>query len=47
VPGEATIVLAGAADREALKVWCRIVRCSLIKEGFYDIGASFLRLADL
>ena len=44
-PGEVTITFAPIADREALKVRCRIVRCSLIQEGFYDLGASFVCLA--
>jgi hypothetical protein len=45
LPGEVTITFARTAEREDLKVRCQVVRCSRIQEGFYDIGASFLRLA--
>jgi hypothetical protein len=43
--GELTITLAGAPD-EALKVRGKVVRCSLIQEGFYDIGVAFMQLED-
>lgn len=42
--GELVITLA-AEKPEPLKVRCKVVRCSLIQEGFYDIGAAFLGLA--
>jgi anti-sigma regulatory factor (Ser/Thr protein kinase) len=44
IGGEMTITLSPAAEPQPLKVRCRVVRCSLIQEGFYDIGAAFLRL---
>jgi len=45
VPSEITITFLLGAEREPLKVRCRVLRCHCIQEGFYDIGASFLRLA--
>ena len=44
LPGDVTITFAETTTREALKVRCRVVRCSLIQEGYYDIGATFLRV---
>ena len=44
VAHEITIVFAPAAERRPVKVLCRVVRCSRIQDGFYDIGATFLRL---
>lgn len=44
IGGEVTIHLSRPAGAQPLKVRCKIVRCSLIQEGFYDIGAAFLRL---
>ena len=44
LPEYVTIVFAASAEREALKVRSRVVRCSLIQQGFFDIGATFQRL---
>lgn len=44
VPGEITIAFAPGPDRQRLKVRCRVKRCDCIKEGFYDIAATFTRL---
>jgi anti-sigma regulatory factor (Ser/Thr protein kinase) len=44
LPGEVTIAFAAAGKRPAMKVRCGVVRCTLIQEGFYDIGLTFLRL---
>ena len=44
LPEFVTITFSANADRLALKVRCRVVRCSLILDGFYDIGAAFQRL---
>jgi anti-sigma regulatory factor (Ser/Thr protein kinase) len=44
---EVTIAFAPSADRQALKVRCKIVRCARIKDGFYDVGAAFLRVANI
>jgi anti-sigma regulatory factor (Ser/Thr protein kinase) len=46
IGGEMTIALPTPTEHQPLKVRCRVVRCSLIQEGFYDIGAAFLRLED-
>jgi anti-sigma regulatory factor (Ser/Thr protein kinase) len=46
IGGEMTITLSPPAEPQPLKVRCKVVRCSLIQEGFYDIGAAFLRLED-
>jgi anti-sigma regulatory factor (Ser/Thr protein kinase) len=46
IGGEITINLSPPAEPQPLKVRCKVVRCSLIQEGFYDIGAAFLRLED-
>lgn len=43
--GELTITLS-PDEPKPLKVRCKVVRCSLIQEGFYDVGAAFLRLED-
>src|SRR5206468_3266389 len=42
VPAEITIAFSPSQDRQVQKVRCRVTRCNLIKEGFYDIGAVFL-----
>ena len=47
VPGEIVIAFSAVGTREAFKVKSRVVRCSLIQEGFYDVGAAFLRIATL
>ncbi len=44
LPGEVTIIFPSPTNREAFRVRSRVVRCSLIQEGFYDVGATFLRL---
>lgn len=44
VPSEITIAFSPSSSAQVLKVRCRVTRCSLIKEGFYDVGAAFLRL---
>jgi hypothetical protein len=46
IGGEMTITLSPPEEPQPLKVRCRVVRCELIQEGFYDIGAAFLRLED-
>ncbi len=46
IGGEMTITLSPPAEPQPLKVRCKVVRCSLIQEGFHDIGAAFLRLED-
>jgi hypothetical protein len=45
VPSEVTITFAVGPDRDPLKVRCRVMRCQRIQEGFYDVGAAFMRLA--
>ena len=47
VPAEVTITFVLGPDREPLKVRCAVQRCQRIQEGFYDIGAAFLRLASM
>ena len=42
--GQITIAFAPKQDEAPLKVRCKVVRCGLIQEGFYDIGMTFLRL---
>jgi anti-sigma regulatory factor (Ser/Thr protein kinase) len=44
LPEHITITFAAGADRDDLRVRCRVARCSLIQDGFYDIGATFQRL---
>jgi anti-sigma regulatory factor (Ser/Thr protein kinase) len=44
LPEYVTIVFASGQDRPGLRVRCRVVRCSRIQEGFYDIGTTFQRL---
>jgi anti-sigma regulatory factor (Ser/Thr protein kinase) len=43
---EFTISFAPSEGRQVLSIRCKMVRCSRIKDGFYDIGAAFLRLDD-
>jgi anti-sigma regulatory factor (Ser/Thr protein kinase) len=45
VPAEITLAFVLGPEREALKVRCQVLRCQRIQEGYYDIGAAFLRLA--
>ncbi len=44
LPAEITITFAATPTRPPAHVKCRVVRCSLIQEGFYDVGATFLGL---
>lgn len=44
MPTEVTIAFSPSQGRPVQKVRCRVTRCNLIKEGFYDVGAVFLRL---
>jgi hypothetical protein len=44
LPFEDRVILLPQAGRPVLGVRCRIVRCIKIKEGLYDIGASFVAL---
>jgi len=37
--GDVTITLHA---KPPLRLLCHVVRCSLIQEGFYDVGASFV-----
>lgn len=39
-----TIVLTARPDGESVRIRSRVVRCSLIEDGFYDIAATFERL---
>ena len=44
LPTELTIEIASAGTRPALKLRCKVVRCTRIEDGFYDIGAAFMRM---
>jgi len=44
LPGAVAAVFAPTENRESFKVRSKVVRCSLIQEGFYDIGLAFLSL---
>jgi anti-sigma regulatory factor (Ser/Thr protein kinase)/c-di-GMP-binding flagellar brake protein YcgR len=44
LPPEVSIEFTDLANRPGFKVRCKVVRCSLILEGFYDIGMTFLRM---
>lgn len=44
LPEEITISFAPTNERRALHVRCRVVRCTRIEAGFFDIGAAFLRI---
>lgn len=44
LPPEIAISFEATADRKPLRIRCKVVRCALIDDGFYDIGVSFLRL---
>ena len=44
LPTEVTVAFSPTKDRQVQKVRCRVMRCNKIKDGFYDIGATFLRL---
>ena len=46
IAGEITIGFCSKENQPPLKVRSRVVRCARIKDGFYDIGAVFLRLED-
>ncbi len=46
LPDEVTISFAPSEQRRALHIRCKVVRCSRIEAGFYDIGAAFVRLDD-
>jgi hypothetical protein len=46
LPTEITITFSPSAERPVLMVRCKVVRCARIKDGYYDIGAAFLRLDD-
>ena len=46
LPAEITVEIASAGTRPALKLRCKVVRCSRIEDGFYDIGAAFMRMDD-
>lgn len=44
LPNEITIAFTPSKGSQSLKVRCRVTRCNLVKDGFYDVGATFLRL---
>ncbi|MBI1831262.1 MAG: PilZ domain-containing protein [Planctomycetes bacterium] len=44
LPPEISISFETTADRKPLRIRCKVVRCVLIDDGFYDIGAAFQRL---
>jgi hypothetical protein len=41
---EITVAFSPSKNQQAQKVRCRVTRCNLVKDGFYDVGAAFLRL---
>jgi anti-sigma regulatory factor (Ser/Thr protein kinase) len=44
MPAEITVAFSPTKGQQAQKVRCRVTRCNLVKDGFYDVGATFLRL---
>ncbi len=44
LPNEITVMFSPSQAHPAQKVRCRVTRCNLVEEGFYDVGAVFLRL---
>lgn len=43
-PEEITVSFKPTQERRELHVLCKVVRCTKIEAGFFDIGAAFLRL---
>lgn len=42
ISDEIAVTFPATATRQATKIHCRVVRCSQIQKGFYDVGAKFL-----
>jgi hypothetical protein len=43
---EISLSFEPSADRKPLRIHCKVVRCDVIEDGFYDVGASFMRLEE-
>jgi anti-sigma regulatory factor (Ser/Thr protein kinase) len=46
LPAEITLSFEPSSDRKPLRIHCKVVRCDVIEDGFYDVGASFMRLEE-
>jgi anti-sigma regulatory factor (Ser/Thr protein kinase) len=46
MPRHIAVVFQPTADTPVLRVQCEVIRCSLVRADFYDIGARFIRLSD-
>lgn len=46
MPMEIAIAFEPTAERKPIRIRCKVVRCAEIEDGFYDIGALFLRVVD-
>ena len=44
--GEVVLVMNPQAQGPPLKIRAQVVRCTRVQEGFYDVGARFLKLVD-